>query len=93
MVSQYLCLAAAGVEHWLKYHQYPDIKSLNDRFKDWTRQHHAPPKNQRQGDSWSCGFFVMMAMHRLSDLDFSHIRRDKVNTTRLSALRAIEKIR
>jgi hypothetical protein len=91
--SQDLCTAAAGLEYWLKHNKRPDIKSLESRFADWSFKYHGPPSNQTQKDSWSCGLFVMMAMKGLSDIDFSHIRRDGLPAVKSSALKAIQDVR
>ncbi|KAG1789346.1 DHS-like NAD/FAD-binding domain-containing protein [Suillus variegatus] len=85
--------AAAGLEHWLKYETYPEIKSLAGRFKDWKFYYHTPPKDQKPKDSWSCGLFVMMAIPGLSNLDFSCVHRSHLRVTKTSALKAIEKIK
>jgi hypothetical protein len=88
-----LCAAAAGLEYWLKHNKRPDIKSLKSRFADWSFKYHGPPINQTQKDGWSCGLFVMMAMKGLSDIDFSHIRRDGLQAVKSSALKAIQDVR
>ncbi|KAG2362878.1 hypothetical protein BDR07DRAFT_1376169 [Suillus spraguei] len=69
--------AAAGLEYWLKHEAYPEIESLEQRFKDWRIHHHSPRNGQRQKDGWSSGIFVMMAMNGLSDLDFSCVHQRK----------------
>jgi hypothetical protein len=85
--------AAAGLEHWLKYETYPEITSLEDRFKDWDINHYTPAIDRKQVDIWSSGLFVMMAMRGLLDLEFSCANRSKLRTTRLSALKAIKKVK
>ncbi|KAG1900828.1 uncharacterized protein F5891DRAFT_980042 [Suillus fuscotomentosus] len=85
--------AAAGLEHWLKYETYPEIKSLKHRFKDWKIVHHTSPDDQKQKDSWSCGLFIMMAMDGLSNLNFSHVHRYNLEITKASALKTIMKVR
>ncbi|KAG1901055.1 DHS-like NAD/FAD-binding domain-containing protein [Suillus fuscotomentosus] len=84
--------AAAGLEHWLKYETYPEIKSFEHRFKDWKIVHHTPPDDQKQKDSWSCGLFVMMAMDGLSNLNFSHVHRSNLEFTKAFALKTIMKV-
>ncbi|KAG2139968.1 hypothetical protein BD769DRAFT_1384274 [Suillus cothurnatus] len=85
--------AAAGLEHWLKYGTYPELKSLKGRFKDWNISYHTPTKNHNQIDNWSCGLFVMMAMPGLLDLNFSCAKRSDLGLTKSSALKAIKKVK
>jgi hypothetical protein len=44
-------------------------------------------------DTWSSGLFVMMAMRGLPELLFYDANKSKLRATRLSALKAIKKVK